>query len=71
MSHFKSKLELNSKKVKLERCKILSSVFMFISFFFALKAIFQLLQFEFCQIKLRGSTDKHAINRQNFVEVEL
>jgi len=46
----KSKLELNSKKVQLERCKKFSSVFL--SFFFALKARLQILEFEFCQIKL-------------------
>jgi len=46
----KCKLELNLKKSNSSDAKKTSSVF--ISSFFALKAILQVLKFEFCQIKL-------------------
>jgi len=48
----KSKLELiTKKKLNTSDAKIFSPVF--IPFFFAIKAKLQVLEFEFCQIKLR------------------
>jgi len=41
---------LNSKK---DRTTVMQKVFVCVYVFFALKAEFQVLKFEFCQIKLR------------------
>jgi len=66
----KSKLELNSKSRTRVMQKI-SSVFL--SIYFVLEAKLQILEFEFCQIKLRWNHRKKklAINWQNFAQVEL
>jgi len=64
----KSQLKLNSKKVELKLFKI---SFVCVCIFFILKARLQALKSEFYQINWGRTTDKLAINWQNFAEVRL
>jgi len=43
----------------------------FISFFFALKARFQVLKFEFCPFRVELTKDKLTISWQKFAQVRL
>jgi len=65
----KANLSWTRKKSNSSDTKKFVSVFG--SFSYALKAELQALKFEFCHVKLDRTTDKLAINWQNFARVEL